>query len=442
MSRILLLVILLFVRLAPADAQGQDPIAQAELLRNAGHYAEAAELLRSFLRQQPDDARALVMLAETLYWQGDFSAARKYFRAVLQRDPNNAAARRQLDEIQAASAPWMRLQWELLDDNQPLVRNRFDLHAAAYINPLWSIGLRINPEWIDAEDATTSLVRVEGSLGGFLPGARTELELSAGATRWHSDDNPGVSSNAAEPTGRARIGVRAGSGLTISAIAERALYTATIASLAEPLPTTSLRLMTRLERNGWLGEAALQRESYPDDNAITTTYAWLLAPIVRTTTTQLHAGYAFSFQDAASSRFVAVVPQRPGSGGTLEGRYEPYFTPERELQHGVAASLAVSAGKGARFQVNGSYGAYARRAVPVLERGVDPGPGPPNRNPVIREQFKSETFHPFNVRAAGTLPLGRQATFTLEAERLRTSFYQQTRLSAFMSLRFVRRNIS
>jgi hypothetical protein len=441
MSRIRLLVVLVMVGLAPAVARAQEPLARADQLRNAGRFKAAAEVLRAFLQQQPEHTRAQLMLAETLYWQGDFSGARRYFRMVLEREPDNSPARRQLSEIEAVSAPWLRVQWDRLEDNQPLDRNRLGVQGAVYVDPLWSLGMRIDPEWVVAGDSTLNLLRAEGTLAGYLPSARTELELSGGVTRWQSELGrflPGAS--AVEPTGRARLGVRAGGGLVLSAIVERMMYTATVASLAEPVPSTNARLQARLDQRGWLGEAAVQRESYPDDNAVMTTYTWLLAPLVRSGQVQLHAGYAFSYQDAASSRFVADSPQRPGSGA-LQGHYVPYFTPEREMQHGIAASFALSGRKGARLQLNGSYGAYARRDVPIISR-VEPGPGPPNRNPPSSEQFRAETFHPYNAHAAGTLPLGRVAAITLEAERLRTSFYQQTRLSAFMSLRFVPRSRS
>jgi hypothetical protein len=221
----------------------------------------------------------------------------------------------------------------------------------------------------------------------------------------------------------------------VSGSFERAQYNATIASLADPLMHTTWRIRSRLDRHDWLGEAAAQVQTYPDENTIVTTYAWLLAPLLRTSSMRVHGGYAVSYQDSRESRFQALIPARTTPGGSLEGRYDPYFTPERELQHSLAASLAVWNSGGARFQLNGSFGAYARRQEPVLR--VQGGPGRPPQRDSLRT-FTQQTFHPYNLHAAGTLPLARNLTLNLDGEQLRTAFYRQTRFGAALAFRFVR----
>ena len=390
-----------------APLLGQSAIEHADSVRNSGDFSRAVNILRQHLRRVPGDTRAEAMLAETLYWQGDFTAALRHFEQVLAADPMHVTARRAVYEIRAASAAWVHVQAEQQTDNQPLDRIGASLTAGFFMTPLWSLSGRVAPARHESGALHFELLRAEAAVSGYLPAARLQVNLMAGS--------------AEEFVGRAGLTLRPGGGVAFGGGVERDLYTHTIASLTERVMVTVPHVEATLDRAGWLGEAGGRLDVYPDDNQMTTLYLWLLAPLLRSSNTLLQAGYAGSWQDAERSRFAAG------------GQYRPYFTPEQEQQHGVAASLVIWSAAGARLQVNGSYGVHARRDVP----SVLAGPGP--RDPI---SFTTQSFHPYDVRLAGTLPVANRWTIGAAAQRMRTAFYRSTTIRAHITYRLVPRPIS
>lgn len=424
MSRTRTAWIALIIAAAPvttAVAQNPDIVARADSLRNARMFAASARLLEDHLRQHPTDRRADLMLAEVRYWQGDFSRAARGFSHILGAEPGNTAARRQLEEIRAATSPWLRVRLDATDDNQPIKRLDGEVDAGVFATPLWSVGARVMPQHAVSGDTTLNQINARAVLKGYLAAAHVDVELSAGTAYWRSKLRNANTSGSAL-IGGGRLALLVARNLKLFASVDRSQYTATVASLVSPITTTTPALGLRLEGR-WLGEAAAQRTVYPDDNGVTTSYAWLLAPIATGQGSSAHLGYAFSYQDADESRY------------TTAGRYEPYFTPEQETQHSIAGSLATWQKGGARLQVNGAYAVFGRRTTPSVVTGsVGPGRSPPRA-----VGFTIQTFHPYDVHAAASLPLHKNVGLTIDAERIKTSFYQNTRVGAQMSVRFVRR---
>ena len=112
--------------------------------------------------------------------------------------------------------------------------------------------------------------------------------------------------------------------------------------------------MVQLNRAGvWLGEAAVQRQRFPDANVVRSAYAWLLAPLARGTNGQLQAGYSAAIADADEDRFVLARPQQPfpptDPRFDFAGVYHPYYTPARIVAHSVIAAITAGKATGPRL---------------------------------------------------------------------------------------------
>ncbi|HUP87987.1 MAG TPA: tetratricopeptide repeat protein [Longimicrobiales bacterium] len=345
---------------------------KARELRDSGRYRESIQLLENYLRRAPADYNAELILAEAYYWSGDFSAASKHFRGVLSHDPNNAAAKRQLDEIRATMRPLYDLSVNYAHDNQPTDRTFATAGFRYFFRPALSARIQLTGEHATA--GSVALDRIDPA-----------ISFKAGIAK----------------------------GLFIEAAFERPRYSATILSLTKPVYATTTRLALQLDRKNWLGEAAVQHVGYDDDNTALTAYAWLLAPVMHSNDAIVQLGYAFGWNDAAESRFAST------------GRYDPYFTPENEMVHSVAASVSTWTKSGVRFQVNGSYGIKADRDAPAIQ-----GQG---QNRTIR--FTGESFQPYQAHAGVTFPLSRRASLTIDGEHTKTAFYKYNRAGVSTSFR-------
>lgn len=74
---------------AAALAAPDTTLETARALMASQHYAEADELLRQQLAQQPALAEARYLLARSLSWQGRYQAAMDQYRLLLQLEPDN-----------------------------------------------------------------------------------------------------------------------------------------------------------------------------------------------------------------------------------------------------------------------------------------------------------------------------------------------------------------
>jgi hypothetical protein len=78
---------------------------EAERVRLAGELDRAELLFRQVAEADPQNAIAVVGLAEVALDRGDAAAGLAYARRALEIDPQEAAARRIVDDLAAVAAP-------------------------------------------------------------------------------------------------------------------------------------------------------------------------------------------------------------------------------------------------------------------------------------------------------------------------------------------------
>lgn len=394
----------------------------AEVLLALGRHGRAREILQTLRDQAPTpavEAEALALLGTLAYWTGDYSLAVRRFEAALDRDPAHYSARTQLDEIRALTGPWVRASFDLLDDTQPYRRYDGTVEGGAYVTPLWAITAGVAPHVLQAETDATAVSTWAGA-DGYVPALRLEASGSFGA--WLAPTGPGVPAW----IGTAALGLRLPGALSLRAEASRQRYLATRASADTLLMVRTLELrLGRAAAPDWAGEAVGRFERFPDGNLVRTFYAWLLAPLQP----WLRVGYSAAWQDADESRWV------PSPGGTGEGRYDPYFTPERIRIHAGLGELLIPLGA-AELRINGNYGFHALEMAPApvtTTPGATPGARPGARPGGV--QFVERGYSPWRLRAEAVLPLAEGMTVRLGGSRERTSYYEVDHLT--LAVRYV-----
>jgi hypothetical protein len=208
---------------------------------------------------------------------------------------------------------------------------------------------------------------------------------------------------------------------------ERAPYTSTVPSLAQAVMVQSLDAGARWgSLRAWMGELRVRRVRFPDDNAVTTAYTWVLAPLMSRERATLHAGYAFAAQSAAESRFVprddiAIVPVPPGQGPvSVPGEYDPYYTPRNLRIHSGLAAVRLRPGVRWTLAASGRYAINARDDAPALfARSVPP-------NVIIERSFYDRAFTPWNARGSIECGATPSVHIALGVEHGREAYYAFT----------------
>jgi len=375
-----------------------------------------------------DVARARTLLGTTKYWRGDYTGARREFRSALQLDSSVADARRQLTEIETASASWMRLGTGLWNDDQPLRFAAVDVDGGWFANPLTPIGFRGFTTRFDAPDAASGSVSgVEATLGTYLPGAHLDVSLAGGPVQ--------VFRGSLEWTAHAALGVRLPRTVVMRAKFDRLPYTSTVRSLVTPLMVRTVEGAVQWGTlRGWTGELVARRATYPDDNSISTAFGWMLVPLVRHATTTIHAGYGFAAQSAEQSRFeprFTDSPFPPPTPTIVPGEYDPYYTPRNLRVHSALARAQVRPGGRWTLEVNGRYGISAHDDAPVVAVAAAPPPV------TVTRTFYDRSFTPWNARGSIDLAATRAVRLGLTVEHGREAYYAFTTARLQLTYTFV-----
>jgi hypothetical protein len=316
----------------------------------------------------------------------------------------------------------------LWHDDQPLDRAGVAVEAGWFLTPLLSLAGRSEPARYSTGEAKTFWIN-ELEVSHYAPAARLETRVAAGAFRRPADQGR------IDWTGRAALGVRAGNGFTLGGRLERAPYLNTASSLETPLITrTAIGMLQWSKGPGWLAEAAVQRQTFPDENVIRTAYAWFLAPLTRAPHRQLQAGYAAAAADADEDRFVLADPQQPFPPADprfdLTGVYRPYYTPARSVTHSVIAALTAGRTTGLLLRAGGSYGFRAREDATTFQ---------PVGAQVVASVAR-RAYSPWTVRGSVEIPASPSLVLSIGAESGRAAYYRWATGKVQIVYRFVPRD--
>jgi hypothetical protein len=318
--------------------------------------------------------------------------------------------------------PWLTTETRVERDSQV----RTATHAAAeygrYVRPAMTLALRLAGERIVADAApsgrlhdVTGIAALAGTLA--VPAARLGINLSGGAL--FGGPAPAGSGSSATLVYDAAAGINTGQGTTLRLRAARDRYTATAASIDTLLMARTVELaLDRSGAPGWAGELLARRLEFGDGNPVTTAYVWLLAPLSRSATHSLRAGYALGWQDSEQSNW---GPATAGSAGPpqqqVPGRYAPYYTPHDVLTHSAILNAALAVGS-AWLLLDGAAGIRATEIAPVLIRTA---PQPQEAPTLV---FYERSYTPYRGGLALVLPAGGHTSITAAVAYSRTAYYR------------------
>ena len=397
------------------------------LLVEAGEGGAARALLTS-LGSDPSAAGEVETLLGTLaFWEGDLLAAEGHLRAALGTDTDKAEALRRLREVAALRAPWLRIAASHGSDDQPLRRAGFAVEVGGALRNRRAFSLRLSPEWLEPDGATTRLQQFEGTL------TQTVGRLEAAATAGLLQEAGG-----AFGTGGLALRLSLPRGFVLRARADRSLHVSSPSSVAYPILTDSLGGKVEWSRSGgWLGQASWQWQRFPDDNTMSGASAWVLAPVAGGEPARLSLGYAFWYQNAWESRYVPAPGVRGEEGG-LAGSYEPYYTPAGARAHLALASITLQPWPLIRLVASGSLGLHAREDAPYVYFGSS-GPGEAIGGGA-RRGFYERTFRPWEVKARLEVARG-DLTLALAGRYIHGPYYTATTLGLEIGYRFIARDL-
>ncbi len=373
MFKKLLLIIFIFLAFTSIiGAQNQlvdSTLAQANRLRDANRFEEAAAILGSFEKQYPGNIWVERLFAQTLFWMQDFDGAATIYERAIGYHPEDMAVKFEyalmlfdqnnfekakpllLEYTQApeyageAEALLAKINYYLGEygdasshlqkaialnpNDQSVVKMHHEVQriirpnlgiGADYINdqqPMQTIGPSLQFNWYRSNMLDFS---VSGNLLKYADIPNPNIISSLLFTnRFHINNS------------RLKIHVSAGgfysdlgkeinwagsiqlvkefvSPLKIDLKVERSNYSYTISSVSSLLMVNQVALNISIGRqDDWNGLLGSQLISFPDDNYVNSYYAWVLSRPIKFSSFKLSLGYAFSYMNAKEDRFAPAT---------------------------------------------------------------------------------------------------------------------------------------
>lgn len=309
--------------LTTQPASGEAQLGLARVVMWQGRHAEAIVLFARLTGIEAMEGRAT---AE--YWSGDYRAAARHFRRVLLLDPDRELARKSLAEIVSTATPSQSITIAGSSDDQPVDFVRTEVAATFFSDPL--------TRWTAAAGRYDAHAE-RGSNGTFASIANeTKVKTLTMSARLGVFTFP---DGAHRPIGSAAV--RRGS-LTLRL--ERQPELASASSLGRHVSSTTTSIRWERDRN-WMASAEVSDRRYSDDNRGYAATGYVLIPARRNGWT-LWSGVSLAVRDTEEPRF------------TLEGRYDPYWTPDDLREGRLVLSLERQIAR-ASLKAHGDAG-YAR----------------------------------------------------------------------------------
>jgi hypothetical protein len=349
--------------LSAAPVQGQDDLERARVLWSEGRIYPAQQELLSYLSRDSAHLEANLLQAYLEFWTGRLPAARKRIERIRSINPGYTPAAGLLSEINAVSKPWASLQTGYLADDQPLSALRTKVEAGQYVSWLFDPTFRFEYSHFRHEGEALPIFRVRLSDQVLLARTKTRLEVSAGLLA------PLTGGNTSKGFGGIVLSQTLPLHLTLDAGIEQRPYLYTLRSIQTPFTETFTQAALRFDHGGnWLGKAAWERQGFSDGNAVTTKYAWFLAPLLNRRGLKVQAGYAYSHANAKESSFLPTQAYDPNLPDTtfIPGIYDPYFTPANQEVHSVLAAVQYATKNNWRFSAKVNASILAKADIPYF----------------------------------------------------------------------------
>jgi hypothetical protein len=318
----------------------------------------------------------------------------------------------------------------LQQDNQPstLLGGRLSCKSALDIYT-WVEG-GIEGVSLDAADAGG---RVNGgkAWAGFRR-ALPDTKLTLAATLGGRKLDPGR----AVPVGILELAWAVSPVLLLSMDASRDVALDSAPSYRAPVSVTSVAMKARYERARSSAGAEAWGLSYGDGNAALSAAAWAEAVIWAHEAWTFTAGSSVAYRDTRETRFrvaavtaTSAVDPNAGFAYDYRGVYDPYVTPERQLEARVY-SRTTFVHVPWKIELRGDWGGGWDRAT-----GFGPSSGPSSAPAVIESFGYARSYRPGSVGLSAEW--GRNSwRFRAKASRVLTAFYATTAYGLGVERRF------
>lgn len=336
-------------------------------LLEKGDIQQSLAWLNLYKAYDPNSVDLNIALAKINYWQGDFNEALNILdHASLKKGNAKLLATGLKHEILVAKSPWLQLNMMMVHDDQPLNIVTPAIEAGTYFKPWLSPFIQLSTPLFFQSSSTDAAQSF--SIGNKIkfPKAGFTCDASIGLSHLPSSSNHLI--------GKFEMNKISFRHLELNAGISKQAYLTTVSSIDHAVVPFSYFLNAGWNKqSGWQGKISYRTDRYSDNkNEVSTMGAWFFAPPFKYHFLQVRIGYSFAYSHARSSRFTSrlsleqLTANSNAGDNTVEGVYNPYFTPNRQQTHSALINILYQPRTEFNIGFNGNIGFYGKTNNPYL----------------------------------------------------------------------------
>ncbi|MGZ4048644.1 MAG: tetratricopeptide repeat protein, partial [Bacteroidia bacterium] len=222
------------------------------LLFETNKLSHAELLLNNYLKSDPKNPEANILLAEINYWKGHIKTAKEKINVVLQQYPDNANALAVLQEINSSSAPYVSAGYDYASDDQPLQKATLNAKFGWYQSWLFSPLIEADAYNFTLNEGSYNSSWLQAGNKIFFGNSGFSMNFKGGLFKHPAESNVIF-------TGSGMIAQKISKSLSFSAGTGRMPYLYTTTSILTSVMQQLSDVAINLDKsNKWLGKAAWQ----------------------------------------------------------------------------------------------------------------------------------------------------------------------------------------
>ncbi|RAR75413.1 tetratricopeptide repeat protein [Flavobacterium aciduliphilum] len=397
----------------------------ARTLYENGQLQKVNSLLPK-LEEFPDtQAEALLMEANIAFWNGRVKEAKNRIAKIKTLYPDSHIADALTRSINEATTPYIKTLFEYQHDNQPV-----DFYAEAIEVGQYS-SYFLNPTFeVKNYNFTPNHQVISGKLSNQL------FILSIGLTTNYS---LGVYKNFSDKVaciGSLDATLKVWKHTSINMGYNRKPYLGTLESTSFTLVQNNIFGAIEYNNSSLFSiHAGYNQQFFNDSNPVNSFSSWIISKPITFSKIKLCFGYGYSYSNADKNLFTAkesladaIAQFSPNS--TIEGYYNPYFTPKNQITHSVLVLFNYKVSKTIEWDTKANIGVYASCENPYIYLDTDT-----TGTTFFSKNSEKTTFSPYEINSNLNIGVSKNIQAKISFTQQQTFFYTRSLLGLGLNIK-------
>ena len=395
-----------------------------------GDLKKAFPLMEEYYKFDKTSADLKLLFAKSEYWNEDYQAALKELEdeQVMKQKPQEAQQLK--DEILSAKSFWVKAGTDYLRDDQPLQQIIPSLEAGKYYNTLVSPSISMQMPFFQTGAGVFNSLKLNVANKLNVSKIQLRTTIHAGIVVFPNKMTRLVGGIELTKTNFTY--------LKITAIAARQPYLSTISSIDEMLVPYHYELNFAWDdQSTWNGKLVSSCDQFTAyKNYVYNVGAWVLTPPAKISMLQFRIGYAYGYASSDENKYAAketlakiIAAYSPGK--TIEGAYQPFFTPTNQQTHSALLNISYKPSKKIAAGANASIAFAGSMDNPYLF--LD------KRNSTalyVNKGYLPVNFYPYKIETFVVYKLTKKSSFKANYTFFKNNFYTSHVIGASVILNF------